>query len=901
MVPASTVYTYTVSGLGSPTGMTFDGAITSQAVLTLTTTDTDIRAGEAVDIDIASDIDISDFVASDITVTGGTRGALTGSGMDWTLAVTAGSAGTMTVAIAEDAVSPGNTASSQDFTVTARATATITFDDASGESGGSTGVNIAFSESVTGLQLSELTASAGTLSNLTGSGTSWEAALAFPATGSGTVTVSLAQDSTSPQNASASASISYAEDLVATTLDRISGNSQTAVVSTALSNPFVVEVQDQNGDALSGVTVTFAVTGGGGTLSATSVTTGATGRAESTLTLGSTAGTNTVTATVSGITAITFTATGTAAADPLTLSWTVPTAPVGNTFSATLNSNYPITGVELNDFRFRIEDNSEGRIDLTTANTTLAEVSGTNNWQLDITLTGTLDADYTMRLRGSTVQYDGSNYPPVFLVSDAFSIDSSIGADTVPGAPTSLTATAQANGTAMLLDWDAPNNDGGAAISDYDVSSNDGTTWTSIGSTNTTHTVTGLDKGTEYTFRVRAVNSVGDGTASAAVTETTDTTVPGAPTSLSVTTTQTTASLSWTAPTDTGGTPITEYQYRYQEGSTAGGTWTDTNSTATSVTISSLTAGTEYTFQVRTVNSTGNSAASSAVTESTNAETLVATTVVRISGNNQTDTVSTALDNPFVVEVRDQNGDALSGITVAFAVTAGGGSLSASSVTTNASGRASSTLTLGSTAGTNTVTATATGITTPVTFTATAEAAALVATSIVRISGNNQSGTVSSELSNPLVVEVRDQNGDGLSGVTVAFAVTAGGGTLSTTSVSTGSNGRAQSTLTLGSSAGTNTVTADVSGISTTITFTATAEALVATTVVRISGNNQSSVVSTALSSPFIVEVRDQNGDGLSGITVAFAVTAGGGSLSSASVTTGSTGRASSTLTLGSQ
>ena len=177
-----------------------------------------------------------------------------------------------------------------------------------------------------------------------------------------------------------------AEDLVATTLDRISGNSQTAVVSTALPNPFVVEVQDQNGDTLSGITVTFAVTGGGGSLSDTSVTTGSTGRASTTLTLGSTAGTNTVTATVSGITAISFTATGTAAADPLTLSWTVPTAPVGNTFSATLNSNYPLTGVELNDFRFRIEDNSEGRIDLTTANTTLAEVSGTNNWQLDINL-----------------------------------------------------------------------------------------------------------------------------------------------------------------------------------------------------------------------------------------------------------------------------------------------------------------------------------------------------------------------------------------------------------------------------------------------------------------------------------------------------------------------------------
>ena len=216
------------------------------------------------------------------------------------------------------------------------------------------------------------------------------------------------------------------------------------------------------------------------------------------------------------------------------------------------------------------------------------------------------------------MQYDGSNYPPAFLFSDAFSIDSSIGADTVPEAPTSLTATAQTNGTSMALDWDAPNNDGGAAISDYDVSSDDGATWNAIGSTNTTYTVTGLDKGTEYTFRVRAVNSVGDGTASASVTETTDTTVPGAPTSLSASVTSTTADLSWTAPTDDGGSPITEYQYRFTTGTTAGGTWTDTNSTTpTSVTISSLTANTEYTFQVRTVTTVGSSQSNPSVTETT--------------------------------------------------------------------------------------------------------------------------------------------------------------------------------------------------------------------------------------------------------------------------------------------
>ena len=72
--------------------------------------------------------------------------------------------------------------------------------------------------------------------------------------------------------------------------------------------------------------------------------------------------------------------------------------------------------------------------------------------------------------------------------------------------------------------------------------------------------------------------------------------------------------------------------------------------------------------------------------------------------------------------MRDQDGDALSGVTVAFAVTAGGGTLSAASVTTDVkrSGRINVDAWL-STAGTNTVTATASGITAPITFTATAE------------------------------------------------------------------------------------------------------------------------------------------------------------------------------------
>ena len=216
--------------------------------------------------------------------------------------------------------------------------------------------------------------------------------------------------------------------------------------------------------------------------------------------------------------------------------------------------------------------------------------------------------------------------------------------------------------------------------------------------------------------------------------------------------------------------------------------------------------------------------------------------------------------------MNDQNGDALPGVTVTFAITALDGSLSPTSVATKASGQAETVWTLGATAGINRLSATAAGVTQIRNFRATGTAVTLVATSLVEVSGDDQSALVSTELSDPFVVQVNDQNGGAFSGAVVTFAVTGGGGTLSETSVTTGADGRAESTLTLGSTAGSNTVTADVSGISTTITFNATAtetvEDLVATSIVRVSGNNQTGTVSTDLSDPFVVEVRDQNGDG---------------------------------------
>ena len=93
-------------------------------------------------------------------------------------------------------------------------------------------------------------------------------------------------------------------------LTNVSGNGQQAPAGTALAAPFVISVLDEDGEAIAGTVVTFSVTAGGGTLSVTTATTDANGRAATQLTLGDDSGTNTVTATVEGMEPVTFTAVG---------------------------------------------------------------------------------------------------------------------------------------------------------------------------------------------------------------------------------------------------------------------------------------------------------------------------------------------------------------------------------------------------------------------------------------------------------------------------------------------------------------------------------------------------------------------------------------------------------------
>ena len=81
-----------------------------------------------------------------------------------------------------------------------------------------------------------------------------------------------------------------------------------------------------------------------------------------------------------------------------------------------------------------------------------------------------------------------------------------------PSAPRNLEAVG--GDRQVTLSWEAPEDDGGSAITDYEYRIDGKGDWISTGSTDTTHTVSGLVNGTEYVFEVRAVNRIGGSRAS---------------------------------------------------------------------------------------------------------------------------------------------------------------------------------------------------------------------------------------------------------------------------------------------------------------------------------------------------------------------------------------------------
>ena len=250
--------------------------------------------------------------------------------------------------------------------------------------------------------------------------------------------------------------------------------------------------------------------------------------------------------------------------------------------------------------------------------------NGTSSWSNLVANTDKTTTNYvpTGLSAGTTYHYRVSaiNANGTGPASGTASATTDTGATTVPGAPTSLTATASGT-TTINLSWDAPSNDGGASISGYriEVSPNGNSSWTdrvaNTGTTTASYSHTGLSAGTTRYYRVSAINSVGTGAASNVVDATTDdaTTVPGAPTSLTATASGTsTINLSWTAPADNGGSPITGYRIEFS--SNGGTSWTNrvanTGTTTTTYSHTGLSAGTTRHYRVSAINSVGTGAAS---------------------------------------------------------------------------------------------------------------------------------------------------------------------------------------------------------------------------------------------------------------------------------------------------
>lgn len=119
----------------------------------------------------------------------------------------------------------------------------------------------------------------------------------------------------------------------------ISGNNQSALVSTQLAAPLVMKVYDPFNYGIPGITVTFSDGGAGGSFSPASVITGSTGSASTLYTVPSTAGKYTITATTAGLSPLKFTETASIPNFTLTASPSTLTVTQGNTGTSTITVN----------------------------------------------------------------------------------------------------------------------------------------------------------------------------------------------------------------------------------------------------------------------------------------------------------------------------------------------------------------------------------------------------------------------------------------------------------------------------------------------------------------------------------------------------------------------------------
>ena len=268
--------------------------------------------------------------------------------------------------------------------------------------------------------------------------------------------------------------------------------------------------------------------------------------------------------------------------------------------------------------------------------------------------------------------------------------------------------------------------------------------------------------------------------------------------------------------------------------------------------------------------------------------------VIVLGGDGQSGQVGTPLTDSLVVRVTDSHTRPVQNFPVVFTITSGG-QVIPDSARTDADGRASSRWILGPAAGSQTVQAKVplTGKSVPsVQFSA--EAIPGPADTVAGVAGNTQTGQAGSPLPDSLVVFVVDAYGNGIADVPLTWTAS-GGGTVLPAGPATDAGGRLAATWTLGTTAGTQTVTVDGTGVPRAMTFAATATPGPPPMLAIIT--QPSATASNGV--PFIrqpvIQLEDAGGSPIAqgGVLVTAGIATGGGVLGgTTSITTNSSGRA---------
>ena len=176
-----------------------------------------------------------------------------------------------------------------------------------------------------------------------------------------------------------------------------------------------------------------------------------------------------------------------------------------------------------------------------------------------------------------------------------------------------------------------------------------------------------------------------------------------------------------------------------------------------------------------------------------------------------------------------------------------------------------------------------------------AEAAPGPPAALALASGGGQSGPVGQDLTAPVAVKVEDEFGNGVPLVSVSLAVSQGEGSVSPEEAISDEAGLVTATWTMGTATGPNTLAVSADPLAS-IEVTAAATPGPPAQISLVSGDGQSGEVGLALSSPIVVELRDQFDNLAAGGSATFE---GDGSADPTPATADGSGQASATWSLG--